>query len=355
MVDRDQRNLSCKVDWLSFTYKHADSFDACEYDYFLKAFPELQYAFEEGLEIKMVRNGSQRFYDSVVSFNDFFSIGYRSLPMKGKMQDCNLGVNVFVPSHGLEKFLSYFGLGVDGIAELLRLIYARGCTVSRLDLAYDDYRKTFKPFDLAQMWLDDTIVSDFASCKYITSKRGSADTFYLGKRAGGKILRVYDKFEESSGSIDAVRWEFELHGSKAAPYVSYIMRNNCAPDFRDIVSKFIHKVVDVKHYSNKSMLSCSEGWSNFLDSAYLSFCEQLEVSTFKDQKDVLKKTVYWFYEQVCPTLHTLCRLYGRDKILSLVDSSRLHSKDTLMQFLYHHKKAQYDKYIEDIFYTFTEQ
>lgn len=346
--------LNCKLDWLSFTYKSSDTFDEKEIENFKEVFPELSCLWNDGIIVKVVKENAQRFYNQVIGFNDCFSIAYRDTPLGGSRGNVNLGVNVSIPAHGLEYFFSLFGLKKDQVTEMLGVITLRGCNVSRLDLAYDDFSKTFKPSHFMRWFQNGQIVTNYKSGKYVFSRQNSADTFYLGSRTAGKLLRIYDKNAESDGKIDAIRYEFELHQDHTKPYVHYILSNGTAPDFGVIMKKFIIKILE--EYDLVAALSSStkkadrkplQSWEDFVCADH-GFCAQLEISTFKDQSDLLKKQSSWIVNQVMPTLKTFLMLYGWQKFAYIVENSKVNAKYDILKALYDMRQPEYDDYLADL-------
>lgn len=346
--------LNCKLDWLSFTFKSSDTFTEKEIDNFKEVFPELSCLWNDGIVVKVVKENAHRFYNQVIGFNDYFSLAYRDTPLGGSRGNVNLGVNVSIPSHGLEFFFSLFGLQKNQVPEMLEIIISRGCNVSRLDLAYDDFSKTFKPSQFMGWFLNEQIVSNYKSAKYISSRQNSHDTFYLGSRSAGKLLRIYDKAGESVGKINAIRYEFELHQDHAKPYVEYILSNGAAPDFSIIIKKFIIKITE--QYDLVAALSSStkkadrkplQSWVDFVCADH-GFCAELEISTFKDQSDLLKKQSSWIVNQVMPTLKTFLMIYGWQKFAYIVQNSKVNAKYDILKALYDMRQPEYDGYLADL-------
>ncbi|HIL23616.1 MAG TPA: hypothetical protein EYG20_10070 [Alcanivorax sp.] len=89
------------------------------------------------------------------------------------------------------------------------------CRITRADLAYDDHAGSRDVAHAIQLYKDGAFtgrgrppkasyVDDFDS--------GKGKTLYIGNRANGKILRVYEKGRQLGDVASAwVRWELELH------------------------------------------------------------------------------------------------------------------------------------------------
>lgn len=89
--------------------------------------------------------------------------------------------------------------------------------VSRIDLAIDDYDRTINPQDIA----DALASGNYAGFRRADTVKNHGTkwggwTYYLGRRDSDKVVRVYDKFAESKGMIDSIRFELEAHDEYAA-------------------------------------------------------------------------------------------------------------------------------------------
>ena len=143
-----------------------------------------------------------------------------------------LEVHLDIPATVLE------ALRPGRLVALLRSLHLHAHNVTRLDAALDDWCKVQTPAGLRELTTapddrntlvrDDIVTrakqTDFQSS---TGKKGG-DTWYLGARKGKgeTLLRVYDKFKESEGETDCIRWEIQLRDVKAraalAQLVGYI-------------------------------------------------------------------------------------------------------------------------------------
>jgi DNA relaxase NicK len=95
--------------------------------------------------------------------------------------------------------------------------------VTRCDIAGDDYSRRKSP---AQVWayvMKGDVSTRTRAGRIIHDRRGGS-TCYIGAPGSRVMLRVYDKFIESKGAINAVRWELELHGEAAQFAVRDIYR-----------------------------------------------------------------------------------------------------------------------------------
>lgn len=131
----------------------------------------------------------------------------------------HLELHLDVPAAVLE------GMDLDALQALLCCVAWYAQNVTRCDLTLDDWCKVITPFDLDLLTSGgaDPYALNKAQCvtrvqqsTFMRSKgpRGG-DTWYLGGSKGDARLRVYDKFRESEGEVDAIRWELQLRGDRA--------------------------------------------------------------------------------------------------------------------------------------------
>jgi Replication initiation factor len=123
-----------------------------------------------------------------------------------------------VPASVLESLPS------PSLRALLTTVALYAQNVSRCDVTLDDWMKVVTPAQLDALTTSGDsyelekgqLVTRAEQSQLIRSKgpRGG-DTWYLGGTGGLARLRVYDKFRESGGEVDAIRWELQLRGDRA--------------------------------------------------------------------------------------------------------------------------------------------
>lgn len=267
--------IDLTLDWLSFTYKSpkAPSDESIPYNHFAdfcKEFPELQdFISKEGFTLARQRG----WYDTVLQFCDSIRISYCNDRQSSNSN--HLGVNVEIPSHGLSKIMGFFGFHEDDVVSFFNLLRSRHCKASRLDLAFDDFSKTFKPVDLIRFYIDNQISTRFRNVHLVTSSAGDGGTLYFGERSAGKMLRIYDKDFESKGEINSIRYEVELHSSHADDMLNYIADGR-EISFSSYICNFLRLVTreSVRHMSGceipavlrseRSSLPTHPAWIEFL-------------------------------------------------------------------------------------------
>lgn len=193
------------LDWLSFTFKRSDCPDLLAS--FWEVFPELVHYKHE-----MFIVGGRNFAHGLC-LDDYLTIRYDD--------DANSkGINVEIPSHGLENAFKLFQ--VKTVKEMFELLEKRSCMPSRIDICFDDFTKSYKPSYYYKKFLNGCLVTKMRTVKMVHSGDGKGETFYLGDRRK-KMLRIYDKSVESGGEIDAIRYELELHANSAKAFFVHVI------------------------------------------------------------------------------------------------------------------------------------
>lgn len=330
------------IDWLEFTYLCPENLAGCSvFENFLDEFPEFEALLEEMVLLERGRNG----YTQVYAFTDEFTISYNP-------DEERLGVHVTFPAHGLYRIMQIFGL--DDISEyadasaLMFILKSRGCRISRMDLAYDDFTKTFTPHDFACWKMTGRISTQCKVCGFMMSEATKGGTFYLGKRGKGRFLRIYDKEYESKGVINSIRYEFELRQEWATLIQDKILAD---VDFSvaDLIEGMFTVTNEYERSDNadynrvlKSRAGVDEKWQLFLDSIRTIRERHLEVKVCNvKQHNSFDKKEEWIKTQVLPTLFMFSEVVGMDKLLEMIESAGTVLKPLQRQML---KKYQYEYY-----------
>jgi DNA relaxase NicK len=102
-------------------------------------------------------------------------------------------------------------LGSDGVSRLAGWFCGTldaHCT--RIDVQVSDYRRALSP-SLLRTAIALGQFAGFKNHQYTESVKGKFHgwTFYLGSRSADKFVRIYDKYAQSSGVSDCIRYEVE--------------------------------------------------------------------------------------------------------------------------------------------------
>lgn len=195
----------CGIDWISCSFP-IELFGQVV-DYMQKIYnldPEYhdhgRYFYDA--RVKFDPHGCQIYYDSTKERADRLHNGRFAMEISGT---------------GLQQFTA------DGLYRLVYdLIMTYRGQFSRIDLCWDDYKRRITPLEIAE-FANEGLFTGFRSqihlCKRKRNGEVLSDTINFGSRGSGtgKFLRIYDKYLESGGKVDCIRYEvqFSKNRSKA--------------------------------------------------------------------------------------------------------------------------------------------
>lgn len=325
------------IDYLSFTYKAEGSFlgskeETTEFthgfamiDYFRNEFPEFSDLYESDVSL------SKGFYDSVIIWNDNIRLSFNSDLQDPNFvnRDMRMGVNVDIPSHGLEWFFKVTGLcdSKDLILDTMKWLVDHHCRLSRIDITFDDFSKKYRPKYYYDKLYEHRLRTYFKTSRQadtvipmeICGSDMSGMTFYLGSRKSDRFLRIYDKFLQSKGEIDAVRYEVEAHGKKAREFMESVLTNGVPSVSEWLTSFFVVLDSDSLNVTNKSMVSVDPDWYEWI----ISLNKDLTLNSYPKyslaQRQVEASS--WIENNVMNSLFGYVTVHGIDRLLE-----ELHKK-----------------------------
>lgn len=300
-----------QLDYLNFTYFKNDSEDILQS--FLDDFPE----FSSHLDDMIILQGRNWGYKHVLAFTDFITIRYDDT--------CDKGVSVSITGSGLETFISWFNTVLhlekpeNRISRLFEMLKARGCRPSRIDLAYDDFSKKFTPKDYA-VWFYNGCFNTRMLKHSVVCDGKKGYTFYIGNRRK-KLIRIYDKNIESKGEIDAIRYEFELHGDYAVAMFDQIISED-VPLFGDLI---LDSFKIINRDSNERIDRCEmlDEWEQFVKSSLTQ--NYITVSHYK-RSTSWEKLQKWLEKDVMPALKAYEVMFGKSWLLLELHKKELPDK-----------------------------
>lgn len=216
------------------------------------------------------------------------------------------------------------------------------CT--RMDVYFDDFRRLVTPRQLYPMVYEVDLLGNefrreftgFLTCgpgqdaggkrKGKLKGRGlTYDCIHFGKRGnagGGKYLRIYDKWLESGGSRNCVRWELELTKERAAKLWNALLHTPSA-GWTHLIGLAIGGCIDFRHRKvngNGELLKAGD--KNWKRCPRFEFWQkilwklgELPMSTPVKPKRV-ETAAKWFKAQTAGTMQMLTQAWGADKLLS---------------------------------------
>lgn len=342
--------LKCMIDWLAFTYKpdinlFEDRFGKgsaaglTDIDMFFIEFPEF-----DALKSEFLILNTFSHYEKVIGFlgvSDTCRISFNT----PDYTSVAMGVNVSVPSHGLEWLFELFGLKKDdddAVQQLFSILKYRQCSCSRIDLCFDDYTKTFRPSNYIAWWFSGSIRSHFRKIQTASSGREVGNTFYLGSRSTGRYLRIYDKDVESNGEIDAVRYEFELHVKYAKDMFEYLIEHSCI-EFDSYLRTFLEVIDPTTCPSNKSYCSLLPEWEEWLRNH--KFNEELGNKTEIPQYTLNQRktdATYWLLNNCLRTIKGYVSVFGWESLQGHVEKEKRPIPDKYRVLLDLAMKSEWD-------------
>ena len=330
-----------KIDWLSFVYKATDDEKATYkniFTAFLSHFPNI----EKILDETVVVSHGRTYYTSAVCWNDGIQIAWDDEPTTEdfylfngkKLEPWEHGVYVSIPAHGLHYLNDLLELETPfvedsylDIVPVFQELKKHNCTLSRLDIAFDDTSKRFYPRDFHKLWDNLQVQSP---CHSYSFCGGSGSTFYVGCRAN-KILRIYDKEVESRGDNKSIRYEIETHHRYANDIMNMILEGNF--NFFECLQKwFIRLKVSstCDSLNDKSRLSSLPDlpeWVEFINLQNVGFANTHCVFPVHSVDVNMDKKRVWLRRQVAKTLVMFIKSDGIDSLYSMLDDVDLRPVD----------------------------
>lgn len=168
--------------------------------------------------------------------------------------------------------------GVIGTGTLLELCAASRTAfgdyfkATRVDVAWDDFEKRISPGQLRErVWVDRSRKQPGVKCKAVRScertNYGDAlgGTFQLGSRSSTRILRWYDKEEESGGEVKSMRCELEVKGRFANALLRELLD---APTPREVVRVAVTHLVAFLDFRDPESGERAAWWAEFVGDAH---------------------------------------------------------------------------------------
>ena len=316
------------VDWLAFTYKPTvsdlESDDSNLLVHFIRKFPELQDIILDSVTVR-----SRFGYNKTLQFNDDFLILYNDFSedlKNDKRNPYSMGVNFQVPSHSLELFCDCFGIEFESnnaLFQIMELLHDRGCQLSRIDLCFDDYGKKFNAKYYIDKWVRGLFRSHFQTATMFLNQNQDGNTFYLGSlKKRSKLLRIYDKFVESGGIYDCVRYEFEYHAENARDVMAYILGGGTI-EFFPYLRSWFEVIKESNNTTNKSDIPLDNEWEEYFSESV--FCEKIIIPRY-DNEYRSKEVTSFIENQVLPSLKGYIQLFGWDYLRSELEKSDINKK-----------------------------
>lgn len=246
----------------------------------------------------------------------------------------------------LEYFLSIPGSVCESVpvrtlwAMLRSLVSANYFHCTRLDVALDDYDRS-----VSMQQVNDAAISNhfarFRSFRVITS--GSLDsasvgqTIYFGSSQSDKMLRIYDKFVESGGKQNCIRWELQLRRESSHTFLSrwlYVQgsSNEQIDEFAQLSPSLLGGLVigsiEFVYRTSEELSRCKklDWWEEFQNKIGSSYRISIpkKITTLEDK-------VHWVFAQLAPTFAIFKKSFGVDSFYQLIESLILDGTSRLKE------------------------
>lgn len=190
------------------------------------------------------------------------------------------------------------------------LLNTVGLKVSRYDAAIDDYTRRIEPMQALQAAMHGAMRRALTYAVYGKGKRGHmALTAYFGDFSSDKFVRCYDKWEESGGEIDAIRWEAQFRDELAHAAFKTLIDSSDARYAQHMAKCIARQVVGAidfvdtdsgRRYCEQTRL---DWWQTIVDDAGGEI--KITVSAIKT---TIEKKLKWIETQVAPALAQIFEL-----------------------------------------------
>lgn len=128
----------------------------------------------------------------------------------------HLEIHLDVPAAALDV------LDAGKLWNFVRFVGLNARKVTRLDITLDDFRRVKEVHELRALVVSGRELNKHALVTHAEQGRfvssfgpNGGDSLYIGSAKSPVMLRVYDKYAESGGEIDSVRWELQLRRDAA--------------------------------------------------------------------------------------------------------------------------------------------
>lgn len=328
------------LDWLTITYKPQNSTDSriqlmltnpegsykvdeevmhvysmLPIDYLWIELPSLHaFCLDHAKEMPKGRfnYNSGLFAGSGNGYTDFMILYCRCTDTAGLDYAFRQGVNISIPGHYIKTFAEVLGFDTDVddfIPQFFSFLRDHGFHASRIDIAFDDFSKTVRPFQIGQEMFNSNVISKYRNWSFTGSEHQIGCTFYIGDRKQ-KMLRIYDKDYESKGTVDSVRYEAEFHEKHAKHLFNEIADNTFNFNFKTSILDTFFKL--------STLSTLSDIWDQLWSKG--QFSEELDIRPFKAKEAYAYNCK--FETTVVNFMATLAEHYGDRWILNKLHLAR---------------------------------
>lgn len=206
-------------------------------------------------------------------------------------------------------------LGWEVGGRLARHLFAMGARFSRVDVAYDDYRRVVDPVTVYEAFEAGRCVTHTRFGRLVGDTKGGA-TAYIGSRQSAAMVRVYRKWVEAADPSQGVRWEAELKGERSGEALRFVL-DASSPGVAFM--SLVRGVVDFRErvgVANGDRAPLVEWWASLIDGAGRAvYRAAVKVMTVARQ-------AAWLRRQVAPGLAWVVATLGDEWFAGLLHEGR---------------------------------
>ena len=196
------------------------------------------------------------------------------------------------------------------------------CNITRLDIAYDDFKGLLSLDDIVKDTVKGNFVSKTRKWEVIQSSDGACVVH--GTRKGSVLIRIYDKAAERNREDEISHWvrcELQLRQERAAEFVRLLVEENEMIDnlYFTVLNHYLRYVKPTDTDTNKWRFPLADHWADFYNSTEAD-PRSIYVKPGMDYNKEKLRHVYG--HNFGGGIYTYIQLYGVNTLLEDVEQAR---------------------------------
>lgn len=254
----------------------------------------------------------------------------------------NEGVWVEMSGQGCRAFETYCNYN-DGFLYLFEYFkeYPDEYHVTRLDVAYDDFKNVIPIKSFSKDILNKNYVSRFKDDSMtVTCSAGRVGyTIDCGSRKSDIKFRIYDKSYErgyrDEEHFDWNRFEIQMRNDRALNFIKFLDTENLGQIFCGVIINYLRVVKPDKQDSNKRRWATKKWFKDFIGHA-----ERISLFTKCETDYNLFKCEDFVYRHCGNALDTLIEIKGTDTVLKELKERKPEKSQKYIQLINENRKAE---------------
>ena len=233
-------------------------------------------------------------------------------------------------------------MGWDRMRDFLVAAVRLKAKPTRLDVALDDFDRRIGVFGVLELLDGDKAVSMAREWTMIVSgKIGSGSlklaassedfmegwqevvksaTVYMGAPSSRQRMRVYDKYRESKGKINSIRWELQMRDDAAQQMLLDLVA--AGDEWGRAVREHFVSFIDFRDQRTKNV---TRGVRMEFYRQMMHEAKRVKMYPPKAAR-TMEELVEWKFKTQAPTLAVMERVYGRDMVDAMIEHGRTRLK-----------------------------